>query len=53
MTMGLRRLDAENWLTIDRNYISEHGIRADILSSKEKEGPPMSSWFGRCVCGGP
>lgn len=37
MTMGLRRLDAENWLTIDRNYISEHGIRADILSSKKKK----------------
>lgn len=34
MTMGLQKLDLENWLTVDKSYIFQHGIRADILTEK-------------------
>lgn len=35
MTMGLRRLDVENWLTIDKNYTTEHGVRGEILAENK------------------
>ncbi len=33
MTMGLRRLDAPNWLHIDSRYLPEHRIRASFLEN--------------------
>lgn len=33
MTMGLRRLDHINWLTVDENYLPEHEIRSLLLSN--------------------
>lgn len=33
-TMGLRRLDERNWLTVDNNYISEHLIRGDLFHNQ-------------------
>lgn len=33
MTMGLKRLDTENWLTIDSEYMSEHVIRKELLDN--------------------
>lgn len=35
MTMALRKLDAENWLTVDKNYITQHGVRTAILADKK------------------
>lgn len=35
MTMGLRKLDEKNWLTIDRNYNDYHCIRADLLQNNK------------------
>jgi hypothetical protein len=34
MTMGLRRLVQEDWLTIDDNYMVEHDLRASQLADK-------------------
>jgi len=34
--MGLRKLDAENWLTIDKNYLSEHRIRDNLLRNERE-----------------
>lgn len=31
MTMGLKRLDMENWLTVDAEYTKEHQLRTDLL----------------------
>jgi hypothetical protein len=31
MTMGLKRLDQENWLTLDENYLGFHRIRSRLL----------------------
>jgi hypothetical protein len=31
MTMGLRRLNAPNWLTMDKNYLDEHRVRDRLL----------------------
>jgi len=31
MTMGLKRLDQENWLTLDANYLDFHRIRSRLL----------------------
>ncbi|KAI9759719.1 MAG: hypothetical protein M1835_000323, partial [Candelina submexicana] len=37
MTMGLRKLDKANWLTIDKNYSRHYDIRTDLLhGSKER-----------------
>lgn len=33
MTMGLKRLDMENWLTIDSEYMTEHIIRKELLDN--------------------
>jgi len=35
MTMGLRRLDEENWLTVDKKYMTEHGVRRQILANNK------------------
>lgn len=35
MTMGLRKLDVENWLTVDKNYMTQHRIRAGLLADKK------------------
>lgn len=32
--MGLKRLDQSNWLTIDPEYLPEHKLRLELLSSK-------------------
>ena len=37
MTMGLRKFDELNWLTIDEQYGPQHRLRADLLQeSKDK-----------------
>ncbi|KAL1963663.1 hypothetical protein VTN77DRAFT_7984 [Rasamsonia byssochlamydoides] len=36
ITMGLRKLDEWNWLTIDKNYMKEHQVR-DALLRDERE----------------
>ncbi|CZT04977.1 uncharacterized protein RAG0_11219 [Rhynchosporium agropyri] len=33
VTMGLKRLDESNWLTLDSNYLPEHAIRQGLLST--------------------
>ncbi|GLA48122.1 hypothetical protein AnigIFM63604_003216 [Aspergillus niger] len=33
--MDVRRLDVENWLTVDKNYMDEHEVRSQLLE-KEK-----------------
>ncbi|KAL2062994.1 hypothetical protein VTL71DRAFT_6066 [Oculimacula yallundae] len=33
VAMGLKRLDESNWLTLDSNYLPEHAIRLDLLST--------------------
>lgn len=35
MAMGLKRLDVENWLTLDQNYLPEHNLRCDLLKNKK------------------
>jgi hypothetical protein len=35
MNMGLRRLDFQNWLTIDKNYLQEHHVRSELLASEK------------------
>lgn len=34
MRVGVRRLDAMDWLIVDKNYLSEHAIRSQILAEK-------------------
>lgn len=34
MAMGLKRLDIENWLTLDSNYLPEHELRGNLLKSR-------------------
>jgi hypothetical protein len=36
ITMGLKRLDEWNWLTVDKNYMKEHQVR-DALLRDERE----------------
>jgi hypothetical protein len=36
LTMGLRKLDAENWLTVDKNYLIEHQIRDNLLRNERE-----------------
>src|SRR5271166_3715589 len=33
MTMGLRRLDSFNWLTVDEDYLPYHRLRYQLLSN--------------------
>ncbi len=33
--MGLKRLDIDNWLTLDSNYLPEHELRCSLLKSKK------------------
>lgn len=35
MAMGLKRLDIDNWLTLDSNYLPEHSIRCNLLKTKK------------------
>ncbi|KAI9721243.1 MAG: hypothetical protein M1812_002404 [Candelaria pacifica] len=35
MTMGLRKFDETNWLTIDKNINAHYGIRADLLRNRK------------------
>lgn len=37
MQMGLKKLDAENWLTIDHTYEKFHTARAELLKAKHTE----------------
>jgi hypothetical protein len=34
MAMGLKRLDEDNWLTLDSNYLPEHFLRCSLLCTK-------------------
>ncbi|KAH8698908.1 hypothetical protein BGW36DRAFT_396546 [Talaromyces proteolyticus] len=36
ITMGLRKLDMQNWLTVDKNYMKEHDIRHSLLRDERK-----------------
>lgn len=36
ITMGLRKLDVWNWLTVDQNYMKEHEIRDSLLRSQRE-----------------
>lgn len=33
--MDVRKLDVQNWLTVDKNYIDEHQIRSQLLSQEK------------------
>jgi len=35
MAMGLKRLDIDNWLTLDSNYLSENKLRCNLFKTKE------------------
>lgn len=35
--MDIRKLDAQNWLTIDKNYMDEHRVRGRLLFEKKKQ----------------
>lgn len=37
ITMGLRKLDVRNWLTVDKNYMKEHDIRNSLLKNERKK----------------
>ena len=37
MSMGLRKLDAENWLTIDSKYDQYYRARQQLLSEAKEE----------------
>lgn len=37
ITMGLRRLDEWNWLTVDKNYMKEHDVRASLLQNQRSQ----------------
>lgn len=37
ITMGLRKLDVRNWLTVDKNYMKEHDIRNSLLKKERKK----------------
>lgn len=32
--MDIRKLDVQNWLTLDKNYMEEHAVRDDLLREK-------------------
>ncbi|KAF7593851.1 hypothetical protein BBP40_010786 [Aspergillus hancockii] len=33
--MDIRKLDAQNWLTIDKNYMAEHQVRSQLLQHEK------------------
>lgn len=35
--MDIRKLDAQNWLTLDKNYMAEHRVRDHLLREKRGE----------------
>jgi hypothetical protein len=35
--MDIRKLDAQNWLTLDKNYMNEHRVRTQLLHEKRGE----------------
>jgi hypothetical protein len=35
--MDIRKLDAHNWLTLDKNYMDEHRVRTQLLHVKREE----------------
>lgn len=35
--MDIRKLDSQNWLTIDKNYMEEHRVRDNLLGQKRDE----------------
>lgn len=35
--MDIRKLDANNWLTLDKNYLEEHRVRDHLLREKRDE----------------
>lgn len=35
--MDIRKLDAQNWLTIDKNYMNEHRVRTQLLHEKKEQ----------------
>ncbi|KAJ6080785.1 hypothetical protein N7499_005659 [Penicillium canescens] len=35
--MDIRKLDAQNWLTLDKNYMDEHRVRNQLLHEKRSE----------------
>lgn len=37
ITMGLRKLDELNWLTVDKNYMREHEIRDSLLQNQRDD----------------
>ncbi|KAK2762113.1 hypothetical protein FQN54_001120 [Arachnomyces sp. PD_36] len=37
ITMGLRRADMKNWLTIDNKYMPEHRVRDQLLKEERKK----------------
>lgn len=37
ITMGLRKADKENWLTIDNRYMAEHGVRDGLLNEEREK----------------
>lgn len=37
LTMGLRRLNQPNWLTVDKNYVDEHWIRDRLLRENRQQ----------------
>lgn len=37
ITMGLRKLDEWNWLTVDKNYLKEHEIRDSLLRNQRED----------------
>lgn len=48
--MDVRRLDTRNWLTIDKNYISEHAVRRALLQ-REKSKVLQCLPESRAACG--
>jgi hypothetical protein len=49
MTMGLRKLDKENWLIIDDDY---HQWRAELLTRSKSEVFSVSPGIRACMSGG-
>lgn len=35
--MDIRKLDVENWLTLDKNYMDEHVVRSELLANEKKK----------------
>lgn len=35
--MDVRKLDLDNWLTMDKNYVDEHQIRAQLLAHQKQK----------------